>query len=170
MLEDLPGLRRRGLVFQYSRGSSGGCCSFGVGGGRKGFFWSIESAPRVSLFTSAAFLNLTPLYYSLVGREGGLPECEHFRAGSVFSYLVDARTYLECWVGEFEEWRKIKMKWGLLVGEYVVFASSCRRSRHHPVYLPFFGSAVQQSKMSARRHISMGNNQAQLYRRYPCQV
>jgi hypothetical protein len=65
---------------------------------------------------------LTPLYYSLVGREGGLPECEHFRAGSVFSYLVDARTYLERWVGEFEEWRKIKMKWDLLVGEYVDLA------------------------------------------------
>ena len=31
-------------------------------GAREGFFWNIESVLRVSLFTSAAFSNVTPLY------------------------------------------------------------------------------------------------------------
>lgn len=60
-----------GLWFQYSRGSSGGCCCcccFRVEGPRESFFWSIKSASRVSLFTSAASLNSTPLYSTALSR------------------------------------------------------------------------------------------------------
>jgi hypothetical protein len=49
---------------------SGGCCCccFRVEGPRESFFWSIKSASRVSLFTSAASLNSTPLYSTALSR------------------------------------------------------------------------------------------------------